>query len=70
MIRNLVRSSDLYSVGYDEASNILEIEFDSGSIYQYFNVPLFIYNALLTASSLGKYFASNIKFSYKYTRII
>ena len=58
---NPVKSSDLKSVGYDEASNILEVEFLDKSIYQYSRVPVDVYENLMNAVSKGKYFAKFIK---------
>lgn len=69
MNRQPVSSSNIHSIGYDPSSQILEIEFNSGGIYQYFNVPQSEYNRLMTASSHGSYFAHNIKDRYGYTRI-
>ena len=69
MQRQHVQSSNLRSVGYDTASSTLEIEFNSGGIYQYFNVPASIYQGLMGASSLGTYFHNYIKSSYRYTRL-
>jgi hypothetical protein len=66
MDRQIVESSNLKSVGYDQSSNILEIEFLSGGIYQYFKVPSQIYLALMKATSKGIYFHKNIKEQYKY----
>ena len=66
MNRTSVRSSDLASVGYDEAQLILEIEFRSGSIYQYFDVPAVVYQRLMTAESLGTYFHAVIRDHYAY----
>lgn len=43
MNRQTVNSSNLASVGYDEATSTLEIEFLNNSIYQYFDVPHHIY---------------------------
>ena len=40
MERIAVESSNLASIGYDEASMVLEVEFKHGGIYQYFDVPL------------------------------
>jgi hypothetical protein len=62
-----VVSSNLQSVGFE--SNILEIEFKSGGIYQYLNVPAEIYQKLINAPSKGKYFHSNIKGRYEFIRI-
>ena len=40
MNRVPVQSSNLASVGYDSGNMVIEIEFHSGRIYQYFNVPM------------------------------
>jgi len=61
MQRQIVSSSNLVSVGYDSTSSILEIEFHSGGVYQYLNVPVSIYNGLMNASSHGTYFDVYIK---------
>ena len=67
MIRIPVSSSNIFSIGYDNGT--LEIQFHSGGIYQYFNVPEHIYENLMSASSHGTYFASHIKNFYNYRRI-
>jgi len=69
MIRQPVSSSNIRSVGYDPETRTLEIEFLSGGIYQYFNVPKPIYNALMVASSHGSYFHHHIKDQYRWTKI-
>lgn len=69
MIRHSVQSSDIAAIGYDEKALILEIEFISGGIYQYFAVPVNLYSSLIQASSPGKYFHQNIRLEYKYAKI-
>ncbi len=69
MFRQSVSSSNLRSVGYDFHTSILEIEFNSGGVYQYFNVPASVYQALISASSHGTYFHAYIKNHYRYSRI-
>jgi len=69
MDRQIVKSSNLKSIGYDQSSNILEVEFLSGGIYQYFKVPSQIYLELMKATSKGSYFHKNIKNKYKYNHI-
>jgi len=69
MIRKNVSSSDIHSVGYNSELKVLEIKFHSGGIYQYSDVPEMIYNALMTASSHGKYFHRNIKNQYRYRKV-
>ena len=66
MERKYVNSSNLAQVGYDFESNTLEIEFHSGGVYQYFDVPEVVYTGLMNASSHGKYFHRNIKNNYHY----
>lgn len=69
MTRKPVKSSNLASVGYDENSHILEIEFHNGGIYQYYAVPIRIHNELMNAESHGKYFAANIRTVYEYRKV-
>ena len=67
MTRQNVSSSNLRSVGYDNST--LEIEFNSGSIYQYSGVPANVYAALMGASSHGTYFNANIKNIYRFRQV-
>lgn len=70
MNRDRVSSSNLASIGYDASQNILEIEFHSGGIYQYFNVPERVYSGLMAASSHGSYFDSHVKKAgYRFRKI-
>jgi KTSC domain len=65
-----VSSSNLASVGYDFARNLLEIAFRNGSVYQYYDVPHHIYEGLMQASSHGRYFDRFIKDAgYTYHRV-
>lgn len=68
MNRVSVSSSNIASVGYDQSSQTLEVEFNSGAIYEYYDVPEFIYQELISASSVGGYFAQQIKNAYNYSR--
>lgn len=56
MNRTPVRSSNISSVGYDPASRTLEVEFNSGGVYQYSGVPETIYQGFTRAASKGSYF--------------
>ncbi|WP_306798710.1 KTSC domain-containing protein [Oceanobacillus saliphilus] len=47
-----VSSSNLVAVGYDSSLQTLRIQFRSGT-YDYFNVPVRIYQGLMNASSKG-----------------
>ena len=69
MQRYSVASSNLASVGYDTATQTLEIEFLSGSVYQYYNVPEHMYEQLMRAGSKGRFFHQYIRNAYPYSRI-
>ena len=44
----------------------LEIEFRSGGIYQYFDIPESVYMDLMGVVWKGSYFRDHIKNSYRY----
>lgn len=69
MNRQHVQSSNINSIGYDNENSMLEIEFLSGGIYQYSNVPINIYNDIMNSVSHGKYFRQNIKDRFNSTKI-
>lgn len=69
LVRTPVSSSNLRSVGYDSRTGTLEIEFYSGGVYQYSNVPPSIYQGLMNAFSKGSYHHAYIKNSYPYKRV-
>jgi hypothetical protein len=68
MERVAVSSSNLVSVGYDESTSTLEIEFNSG-VYQYYNVPVSIHEELMGAGSHGVYFRQSIKDVYECSKV-
>ncbi len=69
MQKDPVASSNLASVGYSRETETLEIEFLSGSVYQYYNVPENIYNELMRAGSKGQFLHAYIKNAYPYSRV-
>lgn len=69
MNRGYVASLNLKSVGYDEPSETLEVEFLNGGIYQYFNVPLNLYQNLMQAASKGQFLHYYIKNAFPYSRV-
>ncbi len=69
MDRYSVASSNIASIGYDAPSQTLEVEFLSGTIYQYFGVPENIYDELTQAGSKGRFLNTYIKNAYGYSRV-
>jgi hypothetical protein len=69
MKRQFVSSSNLVSVGYDQESRVLEIEFTGGSVYRYSGVPESVYRGLMGAASKGSYHHIHIKGRYPYVKV-
>ena len=61
MSRTQISSTSLRSVGYDQATSTLEVEFCRGNVYRYSDVPASRYEGLLSAYSHGSYFDRFIK---------
>jgi hypothetical protein len=69
MRRRAVQSESLKSVGYDSQTRTLEVEFQDGDVYQYFNVPPVVHRDLLAAPSIGQYFAYYIRNAYRWRKL-
>lgn len=69
MKRIAIISKVLKSVGYDEATGTLEVEFKNGGVYEYFDVPTDEYSALMLAPSKGTYFGDHIRDAHRFKRI-
>ena len=63
-------SSDIVSVGYDEPSKVLEIEFPGNRVYQYKDVPEEVYRNLMDSGEFtDRFFNEKIQYAYEYSRI-
>jgi len=69
MRRQAVDSTTMRAVGYDQTKRVLEVEFQSGALYQYLDVPRVIFQKLLNAESKGRYFNHEIRDSYEAVRV-
>ncbi|VTU41175.1 hypothetical protein H4CHR_05910 [Variovorax sp. PBS-H4] len=69
MNRELIASSTIIAIGYDEPSQTLEVEFKTGAVYQYYNVTQALYEQLMQAGSKGQFLAYQIKNAYPYSRV-
>ena len=64
-----VESSTLETIAYDGTRELLQLEFNSGALYQYFRVSATVHAALLRAPSKGSYFNPAIRGKFPYRRI-
>ena len=67
MNRRPVTSSNIASIGWDEG--VLEVEYRSGHLYEYADVPEGVYQAALGASSVGKFVASEVQGNFQSKRL-
>ena len=64
-----VESSNIAAVAYDKATLTLGIRFKSGGEYEYFCVQPNVHAAMMSAASVGKFFAGNIKGTYECRKV-
>ena len=69
MYRQSVSSSNIRSIGYDAQVAILEVEFTTGDVHQYFNVPEHLYQQFFQASSHGQFLNDHIRYNYRYQKV-
>lgn len=62
-------STVIAKIAYDEENEILMIEFQSGKIYYYLDVPKGVYLTLKTTRSKGGYFNRYIKGNYEFEEV-
>ncbi len=68
-LKQSVASTNLQSVGYDEGTQTLEVQFVSGRVYQYYGVPENMHTQLMRAASKGQFFNTYIRNSYPFSRV-
>ena len=64
-----VSSRNLSAVGYEPSSAILRIQFNNGKLYEYYDVPQYIYDELVAAESKGSYAHKNIYKAFRQSEI-
>ena len=69
MIRQQVESSSVQSLGYDAINRALEVEFASGAVYRYLDVPSRVVQGLAVAPSIGSYVARKVRGVYRFRRL-
>lgn len=68
MRRTRVDSSAISSVGYDERTSLLEVEFRSGAVYDYYDVPAKVWKDLQKAPSKGQFISRHVRDQYDFVR--
>jgi len=65
----VVDSSTISRIAYDEARKVLSVEFKNGSRYEYYDLPINVFQQMTAAASKGQFLAANIKGRYRYARV-
>ena len=68
MERQSVSSANLSSVGYDENTETLEVQFQNGSVFQYHGVPAETHGQLVNARLIGGFFSRHIRNSFEHSK--
>ncbi len=68
MDRQSVSSANLSSVGYDESTETLEVQFQNGSVFQYHGVPAETHESLIQANSVGGFFSRHIRNTFEHSK--
>lgn len=69
MERKKVSSSSIRSVGYDERTRLLEVEFSDGRLTQYSGVSAEVHRRMMSAPSIVSYFRDNVEESFTAKRV-
>ena len=69
MERQNVDSSMIRSIGYDFDNQVLEVEFNSGAVWQYYDFPEYLWYEFESSDSKGKFFHREIKDQYSESRV-
>lgn len=64
-----VDSSTISRMAYDETRKVLSVEFKNGSRYEYYDLPINVFQQMKAASSKGQFLSANIKGRYRYARV-
>jgi hypothetical protein len=73
MHRTLVSTTGICQVGYHEDSEVhgtLELEFESGRVYQFFNVPPKTYDEFIHAPRREDYYDLHIRSRFPNSRVV
>lgn len=62
-------SSNVLAIAYDIDTNTLQVQFNDGSVYHYYDVPEDVAIAMLKTTSPGRFVWNELRDVYAYTRV-
>jgi hypothetical protein len=64
-----VKSDAFSHIGYSTINKVLDLKFESGSVYRYYNIPILVWDELYYSTSMGKFFNDNIRGQYPFDKL-
>lgn len=62
-------SSNIQAIRYDLETQVLQVTFNNGGMYEYYGVPSRLAEEFERAESKGGFLAANVKGHYRYSRV-
>jgi hypothetical protein len=62
-------STNLARFGYEESTQVLQVEFKNGGQYQYFDVPQAVFEGMKSAGSKGQFLTQRVKGTFRFARM-
>jgi hypothetical protein len=63
------KSSQIKTMGYDDATSQMYVQFNNDEVYRYLNVNKIIFEQIITADSAGKAFNTLAKHVFTYQKV-
>lgn len=65
-----VESGFLEGIAYDPLTQSLSVKLKTGQVYTYFDVPEEVHKSMITAESVGRFFAQALSGHYAHRRAV
>lgn len=69
MKRKPVTSTSINEIGYDPKTKTMEIQFNTGFVYQFLEVPKHVHTDFMMAPSIGSFFYRFIRANYRTIKV-
>jgi len=66
--KEIVGSSNISQIDFDEFLGTMTIGFTNGSVYEYYGVSAELYEQFISAPSIGKFFQSNVRTKFDFAK--
>ncbi|MFH6955328.1 KTSC domain-containing protein [Pseudoalteromonas sp. XMcav1-K] len=64
-----VSSSAFSHIGYSSINKVLDLKFESGEVYRYFDIPILLWDDFYYSTSMGRFFNEHIRGRYSFEKL-